>query len=90
MMLKNQRAIFDKTGLGYKSYYKHKLINNLYKKSSSDNIICFYYGKLGHKTYTCNMRKSPNSIRTKQVWIVKKSLVDKVERPKVAWVTKQT
>ena len=89
-MLKNQRAIFDKAGLGYKSYYKQKSINDLYKKSSSDNIICFYCGKLGYKTYTCNMRKSSNSIRTKQVWIVKKSLVDKVERPKVTWVPKQT
>ena len=64
-MLKNQRAIFDKAELGYKSYYKQKSINTLYKKSSSDNIVYFYYGKLGYKTYTYNMRKSPNSIKLK-------------------------
>ena len=52
MMFKNQRAIFDIAGLGYKSYYKQKSINTLYKKSSSDNIIYFCCGKLGHKTYT--------------------------------------
>ena len=89
MILKNQRAIFDKAGLGYKSYYKQKSINTLYKKSSSDNIVCFCCDKLGHKTYTCNMRKSPNSIKIKQVWIVRKPLIDKVERPKVTWVPKQ-
>ena len=89
-MLKSQRAIFDKAGLGYKSYYKQKSINNLYKKSSSDNIVCFCCGKLGHKTYSCNVRKSPNSIKIKQVQIVKISLVDKIERPKITWMPKQT
>ena len=88
-MLKNQRAIFDKAGLGYKSYYKQKSINTLYKKSSSDNIVCFCCGQLGHKTYTYNMRKRPNSLKIKQVWIVKNPLFDKVEKPKVTWVPKQ-
>ena len=65
-------------------------MNNLYKKSSKDNIVCYCCGKGGHKTYTYNMRRSPNSIKTKQVWIVKKSLVDKIARPKITWVPKQT
>ena len=90
MMLKNQWAIFDKAGLGYKTYQKQKSINNIYIKSSSDNLVYFCCGKLGHKSYTCNMRKCPNSIRIKQVWIVKKPLIDKVERPKVTWIPKQT
>ena len=90
MMLKNQRAIFDKVGLGYKSYYKQKSINTLYKKPSSDNIVCFCCGKLGYKTYTYNMRKSPNSSKIKQVWVVKKPLLDRVEKPKITWVSKQT
>ena len=58
-------------------------MNNLNKKSFKDNIVCFYYEKLGHKAYTYNMRRSPNLIKTKQVWIVKKSLVDKILRPKM-------
>ena len=70
-MLKNQRAIFDKAGLGYKSYYKKKSINTLYKKSSSNNIDCFCCGKIGHKTYTCNMRKSPNSIKIKKFGLLR-------------------
>ena len=89
MMLKSQRAIFDKAGLGYKSYYKQKSINTLYKKPSSENIICFCYGKLGHKSYTCNMRNRPNSSKIKQIWVVKNPISDKVERSKVTWVPKQ-
>ena len=90
MMIKNQQAIFDKAKLGYKSYYKQKTINNLYKKSSKDKIVCFYCKKLGHRIYSCNMRRSPNLIKTKQVWIVKTSLVDKIEGPKMTWIPKQT
>ena len=65
-------------------------MNNLYKKSSKDNIVCYCYGKVGHKIYTCNMRRSSNLIKTKQVWVVKKSLIDKIVRPKITWVSKQT
>ena len=90
MILKSQRAIFDKAGLGYKSYYKQKSINTLYKKSSSESIVCFCCEKLGHKAYTCNMRNRPNSSRVKQIWIAKNPMFDKVERPKITWVPKQT
>ena len=90
MMLKSQRAIFDKAGLGYKSYYKQKSINPLYKKSSNENIICFCCSKLGHESYTCNMRNRPKSSRVKQIWVAKNPMFDKVERPKVTWVPKQT
>ena len=83
MMLKSQRAIFDKAGLGYKSYYKQKSINTLYKKSSSDNIVCFCYGKLGHKSYTYNMRNRLNSSKIKQIWVAKNPIFDKAEQPKV-------
>ena len=83
MMLKDQQAIFNKAWLGCKTYQKQKSINNIYKKLSYDNLVCFCCDKLGHKSYTCNMRKCPNSIRIKQVWIIKKSLLDKVEIPKV-------
>ena len=84
LITKSQSAIFDKAGLGYRSYYKQKSINNLYKKSSKDNIVCFCCEKLGHKIYSCNMRRNPNTIKTKQVWIAKKSLTSKIEGPKMA------
>ena len=79
MMLKSQRTIFDKAGLGYKSYYKQKSINTLYRKSSSESIVCFCCGKLGYKAYTCNMRNRPKSSRVKHIWIAKNPMFDKVE-----------
>ena len=81
---------FDKTGLGYKSYYKQKSINTLYKKSSSESIVYFCYGKFGHKAYTCNMRNRSNSSRVKQISVAKNPMFDKVKRSKVTWVPKQT
>ena len=66
-MIKNQRAVFDKAGLGYRCYDKQKTINNLYKKSSKENITYFHYGKVGHRAYTCKT----NNLKVKQVWIIK-------------------
>ena len=65
LILRSQQVVFDKVKLGYRSYYKQKSANNSYKKSSKDNIVCFYCEKLGHKTYSCYMRRNPNAIKTK-------------------------
>ena len=46
MILNNQQAIFDKAGLGFRSNYKQKIANNLFKKSSSEFIICFWCEKI--------------------------------------------
>ena len=45
MILKNQKAAFDKAVLGFKSYVKQKSENNLYKKSINENMSFSYYGK---------------------------------------------
>ena len=89
-MLSNQRAIFNKAGLGFQSYTKQKPVNKLYKKSSKENLACFHYEKLVHKAYSCNIRKNPSTIKLKQVWIVKKPFVQKMEKPKITWVPKST
>ena len=51
-MIKNQKAVFYKVGLGYRWYDKQKTIKNLYKKSSKDNLTYFHCGKVGHRSYT--------------------------------------
>ena len=45
MILGIQQVVFDKAGLGYKNSYKRKIVENLYKKSSNENLTCFCCGK---------------------------------------------
>ena len=86
MMLKSQRTVFDKAGLGYRCYDKQKTINYLYKKSSKDHLTCFHCGKVGHKSYTCRI----NNSKVKQVWVIKGTNNSNPKGPKIAWVPKNT
>ena len=85
-MIKNQKAVFDKAGLGYKCYDKQKTIKNLYKKSSKDNLTCFHCGKVGYRSYTCRI----NNLKVKQVWINKETSNTNSKGSKIAWVPKST
>ena len=58
MILNNQQAIFDRVSIGFRSSYKQKTANNLFKKSSSESLTCYCYGKIGHESYVCNFRKN--------------------------------
>ena len=88
MILETQQTVFDKAGLGYRNSYKRKIAENVYKKSSYENLICFCYGKLGHKAYTCNLRRTSNINKKKIIWIVKGSRLTNHEEPKKAWTPK--
>ena len=81
MILKHQQVVCNKAGLGYKSYHNQKLDYKLYKKSSQYNLTCFIYGKIGHKSYTCNSRNNSNRIRN--VWIKKNTCLTNHEGPKI-------
>ena len=85
-MIKNQRAVFDKAGLGYRYYDKQKIINNLYKKSSKKYITYFHYEKVGHRSYTCKT----NNSKVKQVWIFNEIHNSNPKGPKIAWIPKIT
>ena len=71
MILKHQQAVCNKANLGYRSYQNQKSAYKLYKKSSQKNLTCFIYGKIGHKSYTCNSRNISKSNRLKNIWIKK-------------------
>ena len=43
MILRDQKAIFDKVGLGFNSYVKQKSTNNLYRKSINENMSCYLF-----------------------------------------------
>ena len=66
-VLGTQQAVFDKAGLTYKNSYKRKTIENLHKKSFYENLTCFYCRKLGHKAYTCNLRRISNINKKKTI-----------------------
>ena len=59
MLLKNQRTVFNRTGLGYKPSNKQKTVENLFVKYTSNmqkSTVCYCCEKNGHKSYICNDR----------------------------------
>ena len=85
-MIKDQKAVFDKARLGYKCYNKQKIITNLYKKSSKDNLTYFHYGKVGHRSYTYRI----NNLKVKHVLVIKGTSNTNPKGPKIACVPKST
>ena len=88
MILENQKAIYDKAGLGYKPLKKQKFLKDIYANYSSKkptNITCFKCGRIGHKSYTCLINKYAN---TKKIWVPKGTILTNLKGPKKAWVPK--
>ena len=90
MILKHQQAVCNKAGLGYRSYQNKKSAYKLYKKSSQENLTCFIYQKLGHKSYTYNSKNISKSNRVRNIWIKKNTSLTHHEGPKKTWVPKST
>ena len=88
MILDNQKAVYDKAGLGYNLLKKQKFLKNIYVNYSSNkstNITCFKCGRIGHKSYTC--LKSANTT-IKKIWVPKGTILTNLKGPKKAWVPK--
>ena len=84
MLLNNQRAVFNSTGLGYKSKQKQNYFKNFFIPVSSI-IACVCCDKFGHKAYHCLYRNS-NSL--KKVWISKGTILTNPKGSKMTWVPK--
>ena len=90
MILDNQKAVYDKAGLGYNPLKKQKYLKNIYVNSSNNkfsNSTCFKCGRIGHKSYTCFSNKSVNS-NVKKIWVPKGTIMTNQKGPKKAWVPK--
>ena len=91
MLLNNQRAVFNRAGIGYNPTNKQKVVGNLFVKSTIDkqkSIICHCCGKNGHKSYLCNKRLQTSS---NKVVIKTRSNMPVVNKKiKQIWVPKGT
>ena len=102
-LLKNQRSVLNRTGLGYKPETKQKVYADYFKKSSQQQNpanVCHYCNKKGHHFNICWYNKNVyNGI--KMMWVPKgtktpKAVNDKITTksktnvygPKVVWVPK--
>ena len=77
MILVNQKCVFDKYGLGYKSSNNEKYFKNYFVKEStseSPTTICNFCGKGGHISSTCpliNGSQKALTSKLKKVWVDK-------------------
>ena len=91
MILNNQRAVFNRAGLGYKPKNKQKLLSNFFVKAGESkikNTTCFCCGKIGHKANVCDHRKVEAKRKNKKVWVPKGTNITNHEGPKKTWVPK--
>ena len=73
MILNEQKAIFNKVGLGFKPKKEQKLFKNFFVKASSNsslNVTYFCCEKMGHKSNSYDFRKSNGSM-VRKVWVSK-------------------
>ena len=95
MILNSQRAVFNRARLGYNPNNKQKCVNNFFKKSTKIKIsTCYCCGKIGHKSYECNLKKNHrvNNLgsKLKQVWVPKETKVENLGLSKKSWMPKLT
>ena len=93
LIIANQKCVFDKRGLGYKSSKNEKYFKNDFVKEStseSPSAICNFCGIGRHISSTCPLRNGSqkvSTIKSKKAW-VEKSNVTNHQGPKNIWVPK--
>ena len=98
LILRTQKDSTDKAGIGYNSeiqpIHPAKLVNaskekaskiTIFKKDIGSRLKCFKCGKLGHKSFDCNIKKTTKS---KKIWVPKGTTATNLKGPKKTWVPK--
>ena len=66
MILNSQNKVYKKGGLCYKPNNKQKLLKNFFSASpstySTTHITYFSCGRIGHKAFACNSKKTNDKI----------------------------
>ena len=89
LILGGQKCVFDKGGIGYKSFQKTKYLKNYFVEASSSNdskFACNYCNQNEYTSFSCLIKKNAY-FGVKQVWMPKASKT-KSQWPKVIWVPK--
>ena len=84
LLLNNQRTVFDKAGLGFKTQRKQKFFKNFFVPAST-SFSCYCCGMIGHKAYQCVHRKINNF---NKVWVPKGTTTTNPKGSKMTWVPK--
>ena len=82
MILASQKCFFDKQGLGFKSSKNQKYFKNYFVKestSASPSTTCKFFGRGGHISSTCSLRKSSqknSNAEAKKSWVEKSKVTN--------------
>ena len=89
LILKNQRDVGNKTGIGYNSHLKKKPVLNATTINSfqKPKVICFHCKKSGHKSFACNQSLKKKH-KVKKIWVPKGTMIPNPKGPKKTWVPK--
>ena len=70
IILKQQKLVLDKWGIGYKGKYNERSYRSYFVKATYNT--CNYYGKIGHIAHTCAIRNNMNGYdKRKYFWVPK-------------------
>ena len=60
LILNNQKAIFNKAGIGFNPLRRKKFVKNMFTKATHENhsIVYFKCNKVGHKILKYNIKKN--------------------------------
>ncbi|GAV80530.1 hypothetical protein CFOL_v3_23991 [Cephalotus follicularis] len=87
-LLRLQRCVFDKAGLGYEEMNKVKHFKIFFDKKIESKITCNYCGKKGHISNSCFHKKNLGLVKTRRIWVPKGTFVTNLQGPKFTWVPK--
>ncbi|GAV77643.1 hypothetical protein CFOL_v3_21114 [Cephalotus follicularis] len=83
-----RRCVFNKSGLSYEEMNNVKHFNNFFVKKIEPKIVCNYFGKLGHISNSCSLKKNLGIVKTRRIWVLKGTFATNLQGPKFTWVPK--
>ncbi|GKU88706.1 hypothetical protein SLEP1_g2935 [Rubroshorea leprosula] len=90
-ILKSQRNVYDKGGIGFDYSKKQKTFKITFVRASQSyhvNVTCYCCGANGHFAFVCPLKRLIAQGKVKQIWVPKGTLSTNPHGPKQIWVPK--